>query len=119
MVSMTEAQARKLCTDRQRNPDRDMTGVCGISSDKTYVQGTLKAWELYRTPDWYLYCPDCEWCGPIDTAIACPTDHDTPEGHRCTANHVRIWAIEGDINDTKAIMYSVKTGAAYRSPIVS
>ena len=37
---MTEAQARKLCTDRQRNPDREMTGP----------DGPLKAWMLYTAP---------------------------------------------------------------------
>ena len=37
---MTEAQARKLCTDRQRNPDRDMTGP----------DGPMKAWMLYTHP---------------------------------------------------------------------
>ena len=40
---MNETEARQLCTDRHRNPDRDMTGP----------DGPLKAWELYAdTWDW-------------------------------------------------------------------
>ena len=38
--SMTEAQARKLCTERGRDPDRDMTGP----------DGPMKAWEMYDNP---------------------------------------------------------------------
>ena len=36
---MSETEARKLCTERGRDPDRDMTNA----------YGHMKAWEMYDT----------------------------------------------------------------------
>lgn len=43
--------------------------------------------------DWCLYCSNCGWQGPPNTAMVNPKQHEAPNGDVCLDPEARIWTV--------------------------